>query len=110
MKLDRKALQATSYSTVGLELAMSILFGMFGGRWLDGKFGTEPVLMIIGLGFGLAAGFRFLYRAAQRMKHQTESDSFRDADVGRSARFAMDERLAASNARRASADTDEDAR
>jgi ATP synthase protein I len=103
VKIDRKSIQATSYSTVGLELALSILFGMFGGRWLDGKLGTDPVLMLVGLGFGVATGFRFVYRAAQRMQKQTEDDAFRSADVGRPARFAMSERLAASKARRAAA-------
>ncbi len=32
------------------------LVGLFGGRWLDSKFDTEPILLIIGviLGFGSA--------------------------------------------------------
>lgn len=107
VKLDRKLLRATSYSTVGLELALSIVIGMFGGRWLDGKLGTEPWMLLLGLGFGVVAGFRFVHRAAQRMKHQTENDAFRTADVGRSARFALTERHDASKARRAATRRDE---
>lgn len=98
---DRKSLRAVSYSTVGIELTLSVLCGFFGGRWLDAKFATEPVLAILGLAFGVAAGFRSLYRATMRMKHETETDGFRAADVGRSARFAMSERMAASRERSA---------
>ena len=45
-----------SFSTIGLELGLSIALGYLGGEWLDGKFGTEPWLKWIGLGFGLARG------------------------------------------------------
>ncbi len=50
---------------IGLELAIAIVIGYFGGRWLDGKLGTSPWLMWIGLGLGLVAGFRSLYRLAR---------------------------------------------
>ncbi|MBN1475929.1 AtpZ/AtpI family protein [Candidatus Sumerlaeota bacterium] len=32
------------------------LVGLFGGRWLDERFGTEDLLTIIGVVLGLAAG------------------------------------------------------
>ena len=70
MHLNREARkqfrEAGRLSTVGLELALSITLGVLGGRWLDGKLGTEPWLLWIGFGFGLAAGARSLYRVARR--------------------------------------------
>ena len=87
MRDVKASLNAFSYSTVGLELVVSILFGLFGGRWLDGKFATDPVLTFIGLGLGIATGFRFVYRAAVRMRRETDSDGFRPADTDRDARF-----------------------
>lgn len=54
------------YGTVGLELVLSVLFGMFLGHWLDGKFGTGQWLTLIGLAFGLAAGIRAVLRALRR--------------------------------------------
>lgn len=54
-----------SYATVGLEFGLSLLVGLFGGRWLDGKLGTAHWLTFIGFGFGIAAGYRAIYRAAQ---------------------------------------------
>jgi ATP synthase protein I len=84
--ITRPSLQALSYSTVGLELVFSVLLGALGGRWLDGKFGTAPVLTLLGLGFGVAAGARFVYRAWRRMQRETEQDGFRESDTHRGGR------------------------
>jgi ATP synthase protein I len=54
--------------TLGLEVVLSILFGLFGGQWLDGRFGTTPWLTLIGSGFGLAAAVRAVLRQTRRMK------------------------------------------
>jgi ATP synthase protein I len=50
------------YSTVGLELGLSVLLGLVVGQWLDGYFGTEPWLLLLFLLFGMVAGFRSLFR------------------------------------------------
>lgn len=50
---------------LGIELAASTVIGLFGGRWLDGKLGTEPWLSIVGLILGVVAGFRSLYQTAK---------------------------------------------
>jgi len=60
------------YSTVGLDLALSILLGLFGGRWLDHKLGSTPWLTMIGLGFGIAAGVRSVWRALQLANREAE--------------------------------------
>jgi F0F1-type ATP synthase assembly protein I len=60
------------YSTVGLDLALSILVGLFGGRWLDRKLGTGSWLTMVGLGFGIAAGARSVWRALQAANREAE--------------------------------------
>ncbi len=60
------------YGTVGLELVLSVLVGLFGGQFLDRRLGTEPWLMLIGLGYGVAAGIRGLYRVAARATREAE--------------------------------------
>jgi ATP synthase protein I len=62
----------TSYATVGLEFGLSLLVGLFGGRWLDTKLGTAHWLTFIGFGFGVAAGYRAIYRAAQAANRDAE--------------------------------------
>ncbi|HSN82188.1 MAG TPA: AtpZ/AtpI family protein [Polyangiales bacterium] len=63
-----------SLSTIGLELGLSIAFGYLGGQWLDSKLGTEPWLKWIGLGLGLAAGARSLYRVVRRAQRMIEEE------------------------------------
>ncbi len=66
--------QLGSLSTIGLELGLSIALGYLGGRWLDGKLGTEPWLQWIGLALGLAAGARSLYRVVRRARRMMEEE------------------------------------
>jgi len=60
--------QLKAYARVGalgIELVASTVIGLLGGRWLDGKLGTEPWLSIVGLILGVVAGFRSLYQTAK---------------------------------------------
>ena len=52
------------YGALGFQLVASILIGVFGGQWLDKKFGTNPWLMMAGLFLGAGAGFYNLFRVA----------------------------------------------
>lgn len=54
--------------TLGLEVGLSIMVGLFGGQWLDGRFGTSPWLTALGFGFGVAAAVRAILRQVRRMK------------------------------------------
>jgi ATP synthase protein I len=59
-----------------MQFAGSILLFLFAGRWLDGRLGTEPWLMIVGVIIGAAAGFfsmsRQLVTAPQRREQKRE--------------------------------------
>jgi F0F1-type ATP synthase assembly protein I len=49
---------ALRFVGVGFYIGGSIVLGVFVGLWLDGKFGTRPLLSIVGLFLGLLiAGF-----------------------------------------------------
>jgi F0F1-type ATP synthase assembly protein I len=54
-----RSLSATS---VGIELSVSVLIGLFFGRWLDGRIGTDPWMMTLFLCLGFTAGMRSIYR------------------------------------------------
>jgi len=49
------------------ELLVSVLVGAGLGLGLDKLFGTKPWIMLIGLGFGFAAGIRSVLRTADKM-------------------------------------------
>ena len=50
---------------IGFQLATSIVFMTLLGRWLDGKFETAPLLTVVFLFLGLAAGLLGAYRQLQ---------------------------------------------
>ena len=54
--------------TLGLEVGLSIMVGLFGGQWLDGRLGTTPWITVAGFGFGVAAAVRAVLRQMRRMK------------------------------------------
>jgi ATP synthase protein I len=70
----KRAYNALSASSVGLELGVSVAIGLLFGWWLDQKAGTEPWLMLLFLAFGLAAGFRGVFRAIKRANKAAEED------------------------------------
>lgn len=53
-------------STISSYLMGSILLGLFGGKWLDGYFGTNSVFLVIGLFLGIGTG---AYGVIQAVKH-----------------------------------------
>jgi ATP synthase protein I len=59
-------------STVGITLVVATFIGLAAGYYADRWLGTSPWLTMIGLGFGIAAGFVSLFRAVnaseRRMK------------------------------------------
>ena len=53
-------------STVGMTLVLATVIGLAGGYYLDKWLGTSPWLTLIGLGFGIVAGFVNLFRTVNR--------------------------------------------
>ncbi len=47
---------------VGWYIGGCIVLGVLGGLWLDGKFNTSPILVIVGLILGVAVAFYGVYR------------------------------------------------
>jgi ATP synthase protein I len=69
-------------TSVGIEFSLSVLIGLLGGRWVDGKLGTSPWLMIVGLLLGVSAALRSLIRTARQANQESQSRT-RDAGAGR---------------------------
>lgn len=54
------------FASLGISVALSIVLGLAAGFWLDKIFDTQPVLLLIGLGLGIAAGFSNIIRAGKK--------------------------------------------
>ena len=59
---------------MGTELVVATLLGSLIGYTLDHYLGTGPWLLIVGLIFGILAGFLNLYRIAQKLGMSSDID------------------------------------
>ncbi len=65
----KKMVRTLGYvSTIGISMAAAIGIGAWLGLYLDKKFGTDPWLLLVGLGLGVAAAFRNLYLMYKKVK------------------------------------------
>jgi ATP synthase protein I len=53
---------AIRFLGIGFYIVACILGGVWLGLWLDGKFNTAPILLLIGLLLGLIAAFGGVFR------------------------------------------------
>ena len=70
----KRMFQTLSMSSVGLEFGISVVVGMFFGHWLDGKAGTDPLLMILFLCLGFTAGIRGIIRAMNKADREAAGE------------------------------------
>ena len=54
--------EALRFTGVGFFIGGSIVLGVFAGLWLDSKFNTGPILVIIGLFLGITVAFYGVFR------------------------------------------------
>ncbi len=70
----RKFKKYLRFSTIGLELGLAVVLGLFVGQYLDDRFGTTPWLLLLFLLFGLVAGFRNLFRLLKEVNAPAEPE------------------------------------
>lgn len=52
----------SKYAGLGIHFAVTMLVFAFGGHWLDGKLGTRPIFLIIGVFAGFTGGLISMIR------------------------------------------------
>lgn len=57
----------------GWTLLAGCLLLFFAGRWLDARWGTDPLLSIIGILLGVFVGLRSLFREVARQERAEKS-------------------------------------
>ncbi len=61
------------YGTVGLEFVITFCLGLFGGQWLDKRWGTSYMIWI-GMVVGSYAGFRAVFKAAKEAQRAIDKE------------------------------------
>jgi len=56
------------YSSLGFQVALSIVLGLAAGVYLDRRFAMQPWLTLVGLAMGIAAGFRNIGLAIKKQR------------------------------------------
>ncbi len=59
-------------ASIGITLALAIVIGYFGGKWIGGKLGNADIGSYIGFVLGTAAGFIEMFRSVARWNRQME--------------------------------------
>jgi len=67
-----------AFAGSGIQLVVSILVFVYLGRWLDGKLGTTPWLLVLGAFVGAFAGFYSMYRSL--MAHSSQQRGGRSSE------------------------------
>ena len=61
--------------TIGTHMVVCTFVGLAIGLYLDKWLGTKPVMLLIFLVVGIAAGFKNMYDQARRMQKRVENGS-----------------------------------
>ncbi|MEJ5252939.1 MAG: AtpZ/AtpI family protein [Chthonomonadetes bacterium] len=61
-------------STIGLSLVVPPVLGYFAGRWLDGRFGTDPILSMVGLIVGIILGFVEMVQVLKQIEREERKE------------------------------------
>lgn len=59
---EKEAPSTSSYAGAGLQFAVGLIVFVLLGDWLDRKFGTTPLFLLLGVFGGGAASFYSMYR------------------------------------------------
>ncbi len=71
---------ATQFMGLGLQFVLSILFFLYIGQWVDGKLGTSPWFMILGVFTGATAAFYSMYRSLKALERRQEEQDRLDKE------------------------------
>jgi len=64
-----------SYSSLGLEMGLSVAIGIGIGYFLDNYFKTSPYLTILFMLFGIVAAFKTIFMLLKKVKKKDERDN-----------------------------------
>ena len=64
-----------AYSTIGIQLAVTLLLFLFLGHWLDERYGSSPWFVLIGTVLGMGVGFYNLMKSLSELDRMLKTGS-----------------------------------
>jgi len=71
---------AAQFMGLGLQFVLSLLLFLYIGKWVDGKLGTSPLFLILGVFIGAGAAFYSMYRSLKRVEREQEAQERREKE------------------------------
>ena len=71
---------AAQFMGLGLQFVLSLLLFLYLGQWVDGKLGTSPWFMILGVFTGATAAFYSMYRKLKAVEQREEAQAKLDKE------------------------------
>ena len=78
-------------ASIGITLALAIVIGYFGGKWIGGKLGNADIGSYIGFALGTAAGFIEMFQSVARWNRQMERMEKKRRDAAQQAQDTEEE-------------------
>ncbi len=73
-------------ASIGITLALAIVIGYFGGKWIGGQLGSEDIGSYIGFAVGVTAGFTQMFRSVARWNRKMERMEKQQRDTAKQAK------------------------
>ncbi|MGC9345115.1 MAG: AtpZ/AtpI family protein [Bacteroidales bacterium] len=64
-----------AYSTIGIQLAVTLLLFLFLGHWLDERYGSSPWFILLGTVLGMGVGFYNLMKSLSELDRMLKTGS-----------------------------------
>lgn len=68
-------ISGAEFAGIGIQFAATILVFTFAGVWLDRRFGTSPVFILLGVFVGAGGGMYSMYRLVTRHAARRKDNS-----------------------------------
>jgi F0F1-type ATP synthase assembly protein I len=69
-----KPLATSTYAGVGIQFAIAVVLFAFAGIWLDRRFGSSPLFVLLGVFLGAAGAFYSMYRKLMAAQERSERE------------------------------------
>lgn len=68
------------HGTLGLDIVLSVVLGMWGGNWVDERLGRSSTFIWVGFLLGVGAGVRSIQKAVSSMRRETLQEEAREGN------------------------------